>query len=131
MTFVQLHELLVLDQRDGNELIPCWQDFLCIERLTDIQYELSIRIYEVLGCTESYLDKNGILCLPEIINGKTVIGVEDEFIVGGTLIRVENEISSFKFTYLNLEGAEQWLKRNKWDKSEIIGSISSIVKKIN
>jgi hypothetical protein len=56
----------------------------------DGKVTLDIRQYEVLAEADRFENDNGELELPDSINGKAVIGLEDGYVVGGDLQRSDD-----------------------------------------
>jgi hypothetical protein len=76
----------ILSVRLAAGLASAWSEYLCMTKQND-GVTLDVRQYEVLAEVEKFENADGELKLPDIIDGKAVIGAEDGFIVGGELQR--------------------------------------------
>jgi hypothetical protein len=103
-------ELVVLGTEENSSMVSTWKEFVCLQRLSDARFELSVRGYEVLGEASGYRDEEtGEYHLPSEIDGSTVVGVEDEYVVGGSLVPHSDDRYPLVFSSI----------RNEDDKSEI------------
>ena len=77
--------LRILSSIEQQNMISWWTLYLCYEELKD-GLQLSVCRYEVLGEYEDYFDETADdYVVPDEIDGKAVVGVEEYFVVGGNL----------------------------------------------
>ena len=57
---MKVGELKVINWGEQSTMASTWTEYLCIERLTKDDFELSIRSYEVLGEAMDYSDDDDI-----------------------------------------------------------------------
>ena len=106
----------VILTREGQTHTFTYDESLCIERFANNKFELSLRAYEPLGDYVDYCDDDGEFLNPSEIDGKEVLAVEGDHIVGGELsIIVENAL----FASPSEKEIVEWLKSVSWDEAEI------------
>ena len=94
-----------------------WTEYLCLCKDGD-RVVLSSRGYEVLGDIYSYEveDEDGEVqhTLPETIDGKSVVGIEDgEYVVGGELV-LHDDDAEVTLQLGDIEEARDWLEGREW-----------------
>jgi hypothetical protein len=67
--------------------------------------------YEVLASAEYFADERGEVNLPDEIAGKTVVGVEEDWIVGGELTGCG---AGWTYSLTEISGAIDWVRVNGW-----------------
>jgi hypothetical protein len=104
-----------------------WTQYLVLERLEDGKFKLDIRAYELLAEVSEYYDEEKEdWNLPGQIDGKDVVGVEDEYVIGGDLLEnsYDTEIDTkIIFTLPDQDILESWLKKIGWFDDDIIKSL--------
>lgn len=113
-------DLKIIAERERSGMASVWDEYLCIRKVSETEHELSVRAYEVLaeGC-DYYNDETEEHDLPDEINGKSVVGFVDEWIVGGSLIETE-AFKSLSFSNLDHPNVRQWFERVQWDISAVM-----------
>jgi hypothetical protein len=100
----------ILDSRDQSTMASRWTEYLRLSKPSNDSALLEICQYESLawdGVPEE---------LPDEIDGKKVVGVEDGIIIGGDLV-CRYDTDSFQFTKQTLPDAISWLGDN-WKSSD-------------
>ena len=109
----------ILSTIDQMNMISSWTLFLCRERLND-GFQLSVRRNEILGeYEEHYDDDKEEYTVPDQIDGKNVVGVEDYFVVGGDLLLEEEYGESQFFRNLTDEEAVDFINSTPFPQSQI------------
>ena len=123
---MEIGEIRVVSSKENSSMASIWTTYLCLERLSDNEYQVCIRAYEIL-CTAGDIREELNLIedmnfdiyehLPDIYNGKKVEGIDDgEFIFGGDLEKMNNkdddEVCIFKKD--KPEPIKGYLRRNRW-----------------
>ena len=109
----------IVDKREMSTPVSTWTQYLCICKLSNGNFELSVRKYDVIGDPSDYSDDNGDnYSEPSEINGKKVVGVEDGYIVGGDLISDYDDTVEFK--YLPDQVVTDYLIQIDWSNAKII-----------
>lgn len=120
--------IVIISSRTASSPASNWSEYLCLTRNSDRQFELSVRVYEVLGDVADYeqLDDAGNDVVPQLpvsIGGKRIVGVEDDFIIGGELVHRDEDFRDVAaFNSINDE-VIGWLRSVEWFSPEIIHSI--------
>jgi hypothetical protein len=83
-----------------------WRVYLCVTPLANGRALLDIRQYEALAEYSGENEDGNEIPLPSKINDKTVVGVEDEWIVGGNLETYES--AKLEYGIADLAQAEAW-----------------------
>lgn len=112
-------ETIMLDQRQQSSMVSSWTEYLCLDREADGSYALAVKGYEILGSiSEYYNEETEQYEIPDEIDGESVIGQEDEYIVGGSLQSHSDEIYPLEFAIPKKEEIEEWLSGvANWDPS--------------
>ena len=123
---MKIGEIRVITSKENSSMASIWTTYLCLERLSDNEYQVCIRAYEIL-CTADDIREDLNLIedvnfdiyehLPDIYDGKKVEGIDDgEFIFGGDLEEMNNEdddeVCIFKKD--KPEPIKGYLRRNRW-----------------
>jgi hypothetical protein len=123
-------DLIVIERREG--LSQTGDDHLCLRKVEGSKYELSIRGYEFLGNIDEFCDDDGEQSIPDTIDGKEVVEVLPEFVVGGNLVTYnEEEIITFldpKSTEVSMFLDEHW--KIHWDNHKDKKNTANILTKI-
>ena len=103
----------IVDSRMGSTPASSWTEYLCVRLLQHSLYELSIRSFEYLGEHSDYADEEGNI--PDTVEGKTVMSVEDGRICGGDLVFMDGDSSDVvRFRDVNSPTIAVWLKSKRW-----------------
>lgn len=105
----------IVDSRERSSMAGVWTEYLVLERGTTKRFKLFTGRYEALAHVSEYWNDETDDCdMPEQINGITVVGWEDEWLVGGALSPTESEESiecdSFKESQV-----KAWAALQGWD----------------
>ena len=125
---MKVGELKVINWGEQSTMASTWTEYLCIERLTKDDFELSIRSYEVLGEAMDYSDDDGNWDLPDEIGGMKVMGLEDEYVVGGNLVLHSEDYGEVKFSDPQDKEVSDWLKSVGWDNDNTRKEIIKLIK---
>src|SRR5258708_3904830 len=101
----------VIAERGQSSANGCWQEYLRLARNKDGSATIAVCRYEPLASTEQFNDGQGGLNFPDEIAGKTAIGVEDEWIVGGELACCG---SGWTYRATEISSAIDWVRVNGW-----------------
>jgi hypothetical protein len=106
-------DVKIVDAREDSTPASSWREYLCVRRLPGGLYELSIRGFEYLGEYNDYADDEGNI--PEAIDGKTVVSVEDGCICGGDLVFINEDYADVvRFRDPGAPTVVAWLKSKRW-----------------
>ena len=123
----KIGDLKIIDERERSGMASVWDEYLCLRKVSETEYELSVRAYEVLAEGWDYYDEETEgYDLPDEINGKGVVGFVDEWIVGGSLIETE-AFKSLLFKDLNHPDVTQWFEELEWNTSAVMSALQSAV----
>ena len=104
----------VLADREDSGMTSNWKEYLCLTDGNQTKYKIFEGRYEVLAeAIEFYSDDEEDYELPEFIDGKKVMGVEDGYVVGGELSYFDEE-EAVEFNHLSDLKLIQWLKDFSW-----------------
>ncbi len=117
-------DFIILDERSQSQPASTWTEYLCLVRVGDGRFRLNIRTRPIICEYHEWLseqqdvdaeDFNYDIELPNTIDGKTVYGVEDEFILADELPEPINddEISDI-FDLGSLEKVVKKLQKWGW-----------------
>ena len=101
----------IIAERWQSSITGCWQEYLRLERNKDGSATLAVYRYEPLARAKQFTDGRGEFNFPDEIAGKTTIGVEDEWIVGGELTCCG---SGWTYRATEITRAIDWVRGNRW-----------------
>ena len=123
---MKIGEIKVISSKENSSMASIWTTFLCLERLSEDEYQVCIRAYEILCTADDIREELNLIedmyfdiyeHLPDIYNGKKVEGIDDgEYIFGGDLEEMNNEVDDEVciFNKDNPEPIKDYLRRNGW-----------------
>jgi hypothetical protein len=116
----------ILAEREGSSMASAWTEYLCLRIVQGGPHQLFQAQYEPLGECEGYFnEETQEYELPDEINGQPVVGMEDEWVVGGSLEPFQEELA-MEFTSVDEPKVASWLKAYGW--SDLI-SLETIKRK--
>lgn len=95
----------VISVREGWGMTSTWKEYLRLSQDDDGRAMLEVCRYEALAETPDDEDWDGPL--PEEIDGKKVVGVEDDYIVGGELARWDDR--TLTYSAADIDRAIRWI----------------------
>ena len=105
----------VLADREDSGMTSNWKEYLCLTDGNQTKYKIFEGRYEVLAeASEFNSDDEEDFDLPEFIDDKKVMGVEDGYVVGGELSYFD-EVEAVEFNHFGDPKLIQWLKDFSWD----------------
>jgi hypothetical protein len=115
----------IVKTREASGMTSTWNEYLRLDQNHDGTAKLEICRYEALAEAE-FDDDGNQLPLPDQIDGKDVVGVEDDYVVGGSLSCWDDRFLVFGIGEIPV--AITWLESNgfKTDK-EIIAAMQKAV----
>ena len=104
---------IIASKRQGTD-IRSWNEYLCLATGKNKRHQLFNGAYELLDAAKNYQDKNTKQYdLPKKIEGKSVFGVEGDWVVGGKLSFQEPR-DHYEFDDLDDEDLLDWLVEMGW-----------------
>lgn len=102
-------------------MVTGWTEFLCLDTGDNKKFRVYTGRYKSLGPASSYCGPQTVeYLLPNEIDGNTVVGTEDDWVVGGEL-DWHNAEDTIEFDGLNEEDVQIWLDASGWgDKTQSI-----------
>lgn len=112
---------VIIAERERVNMVTGWTEFLCLDTGDNKKFRLFTGRYKSLGPSSSYREpETGEYLLPDEIDGETVVGTEDDWVVGGELDWYNAE-DTVEFDGLNEEDVQIWLDASGWgDETESI-----------
>jgi hypothetical protein len=108
---------MILASREQSSMASSWTEYLCLERDEAGGYKLFTGQYEALAEREQFFnEETGEYDIPDAIDGQVVIGVDDDYVVGGELGCFDDE-QVVTFKRLDEEEVARWLEARGWSKS--------------
>jgi hypothetical protein len=124
---MKINEIKVIGQREQSSMSGgCWQEFLVLEKLSDQEILLDIRIWECLGEIGELgfeEEEDGELIVPEKVNGKYIGEIQDGFVYGGELMRGGSEAGEIKLTRSGQDKLICWLKNVDWYEADVVEKV--------
>lgn len=117
---------MIIATRESYNMLSNYTEYLCLDYTVKGNYKLFQGRYEWLGySSDFYDDDKDDFVLPPVIDGKKVVGIEDDFVVGGEL-EVFNDDLVVSFDNNSLDAAISWLKMTGW--IDIVNDIQLVEK---
>jgi hypothetical protein len=101
----------IIAERERSSVAACWREYLRLVPNRDGTATLAACRHEVLTRAEEFANERGEVNLPDEIAGKTVVGIEDEWIVGGELTCCG---SGCTYGLTEISRAIDWVRVNGW-----------------
>ena len=110
-------EFRVLLKGEFSSVASSWTEHLCLQRSGD-HVILSSCGYEVLAEVQPFgvenADGDVEYELPDTVDGKTVVGIEDgEYVIGGDLVPHDDD-AEITLEPGDIEAAREWLESREW-----------------
>jgi hypothetical protein len=104
----------ILSSRIQGSSALFWREFLCFSKGTTKRYCVFCGTYELLDLAKNHMNtETGEYELPPKIDGKTVIDVVGDWIIGGNLT-VQTPSEYYEFDTLLDENLLTWFISNRW-----------------
>ena len=118
-------DIKVIDERFySGSPAASWDEYLVLEKLDDGRFKLDIRVYEVLTESGNYFDEEkDDYVLPTQIDGKNVVGLIDEYVIGGDLVQMQDDTPKIFFKTFDQEILAGWLKMIGWNNDDVFKSL--------
>jgi hypothetical protein len=101
----------IIAERARSSIAACEREYLPLVRNEDGTATLAVCRYEALANAEEFVNEKGEMNLPDSIAGKTVVVIEDEWIVGGELA-CHGSRGTYRAT--EISNAIDWVLLNGW-----------------
>jgi hypothetical protein len=111
-------------------MVSTWSELLCVGFGKTRSYRLYLGIYEVLGEVAEYYDEElDEFSVPDIINGKAVQGVKDDYVVGFWVedagYRPDDE-----FEFDTPSECVDWLTETQWLDDRLLADLTAALAKL-
>ena len=117
--------IVVVDSREQSTMASSWQEYLCVRWLGD-RVELSVRMHEGLANASDFPENDeGDRIIPLQIDGKAVVSVDEDVVVGGDLGCNDDEPETFLLT--DAAGMKEWFNARNWGESEKLSYIVALL----
>lgn len=122
-----MNAYLIIGQREGSSLASTWTEYLCLSKGELKPYKLFTGQYECLAELNDYYDEElEDYVLPEQIDGQSVAGIEDDYVVGGEL-QQQDETTNVEFASVFDTELRTWLEETGWAKLVALPSIEKAI----
>jgi len=121
---------MILASREQSSMVSTWTEYLCLQRDHTGGYKLFTGQYEALAERERFFnEETGDYDIPDEIDGQVVIGVDDDYVVGGELAHFDDE-QAVSFTSPGDQVVADWLRTSGWsekvDPATIRGALGKL-----
>jgi hypothetical protein len=121
---------MILASREQSSMVSTWTEYLCLQQDESGGYKLFTGRYEALAeCKQFFNEETGECDIPEEINGQQVVGVDDDYVVGGELGCFDNEQVVFSKS-LDDKVVATWLQASGWSGMFDVANIRTSLQKI-
>lgn len=105
----------VLSEKYDSNMMDTWTVYLMLVQHLDFTFEIGGAQYEILGTASGYSDEDGEILLPQEIDGKSVFGVEGDYVLGGELSLELSQYSTLRFIDFCREDIVDYLASEGWE----------------
>jgi hypothetical protein len=105
----------VFSEKYDSNMMDTWTVYLLLVQHLDGTFEIGGAQYEILGTASDYSDEDGEILLSQEIDGKSVFGVEGDYVVGGELSLELSQYSTLRFTDFCREDIVDYLASEGWE----------------
>jgi hypothetical protein len=120
----------ILASREQSSMVSTWTEYLCLQRDEAGGYNLFTGQYEALAEREQFFnEETGEYDIPDEIDGQVVVGVDDDYVVGGELDYIHDE-QAVSFKSLDEKGLADWLETSGWSYKVDLMTIITAASKI-
>jgi hypothetical protein len=104
----------IIDSREDGSMVSSWNEYLCLCKGDTKRYRLFVGRYEPLvEASEFFNEETEDYDLPTHIDGVVVVGIEDDYVVGGELQWFSDE-HTIQFDKPSESAVRAWLNRHEW-----------------
>ena len=108
------HALSIIASREQSSMVSTWTEYLCLQRDDDEGYKLFTGQYEALAEREQFFnEETGDYDIPDEIDGQVVVGVDDDYVVGGELGYFDDQ-QAVSFKSPGDGAVAEWLESSGW-----------------
>ncbi len=95
-------------------MVSSWTEYLCLQRDEAGSFKLFTGQYEALAERDQFFnEETGEYDIPEEIDGKAVVGLDDDYVVGGDLGYFDDQ-QTISFKSPDDEALAKWLVSSGW-----------------
>ena len=124
----QTGEIRIISSREGSNPASTWGEDLCLKRISDNEFELFVGGYEVVAEVSDFFDEEtGEEEVPEEIDGHPVQGIEDDYVIGGEILKNEDD-GEVQFSDLETSEVKEWLASVNWGDATTLSAIQAALK---
>jgi len=105
---------MILASREQSSMVSTWTEYLCLQRDEAGAFKLFTGQYEALAERDQFFnEETDEYDIPEEIDGKAVVGLEDDYVVGGDLGYFDEQ-QTISFKSPDDEALTEWLVSSGW-----------------
>lgn len=118
---------IVIAQREASSMASTWNEYLCLTKGEFNTYKLYTAQYDFLAELNDFYDEElDDYLLPEQIEGQVVMGIEDDYVVGGKLV-AQDESVPVEFASVFDAELRDWLKHTGWSQFDVLVKIEAAI----
>lgn len=107
-------EIIIIADREASSMTSRWREYLCLRRGVSKRYQIFTGGYQSLADASDYFnEEDDCYEIPDVVDGKIVSGIEDEWIVGGELDYYD-DIDQIEFDHIDDPALLTWLVTQQW-----------------
>jgi hypothetical protein len=116
----------IIDSRENSTIVSTWTEYLCHRKNGDGTHTFAICGYESLAEAQEYYDEDtDEYEIPDEIDGKRVMGIEDDIIVGGGLDYYDDR--AITLATGATEELKRWLHSVEWDSEGVLATTQAFL----
>jgi hypothetical protein len=102
----------IIAERMQSSAVGYWREFLRLAPNEDGTATLAVCRHEALASADEFTNERGEVNVPDEIAGKTVVGVEEKWVVGGELTCCG---SGWTYRQTEISNVIGWVRLNGWE----------------
>ena len=123
---MEINETEIIETIDRSTMASTFTESLCLEKINNNQFRLFLGGNEVIGEVSDYFnEEDNEEKIPEQIDGQTVQGVEDGYIIGGSILQNEDD-GEVIFSSTTDENFRNWLESVSLYNTKIIEKLKKL-----
>lgn len=123
---MKINEIEIIETIERSTMASTFTESLCLEKINNNQFRLFLGGYEVIGEVSDYFnEEDNEEKIPEQIDGQTVQGVEDGYIIGGSILQNEDD-GEVIFSSTTDENFRNWLESVSLYNTKIIEKLKKL-----
>jgi hypothetical protein len=122
---MEIGDTKIIGSRKGSAPGNSWSEDLFLLKIDETVFELFVGGYEAIAEASDFFDEElGEDVIPDKIDGISVQGVEDGYVVGGQIL-INEDVGDIRFTDVDADEVGSYLESIRWNDVDTITAIKA------